>query len=134
MCITPGGSTFDLEALMAIAPNKHYVIWDHDAAPVVLNEIQDLRGLAVTTQTRSWESEQQLQLKDASASLKDVRSSTLASCVSAVMNQTQPPPCHGTLRKSSRDSRRYSIMVNALEHLGTRLHDMSWGLELGFGQ
>ena len=36
------GATFFLEALMAISADKHYIVWDHDAAPVVLYEVQDL--------------------------------------------------------------------------------------------
>ncbi len=36
-----------VEALRAIAPGKHYVMWDHDAAPTCLWEVDDIlkRGI-----------------------------------------------------------------------------------------
>jgi hypothetical protein len=49
------GATFVLEALMAVCACKNYVVWDHDAAPTMLYEIDDLLTLTLRAQPRAWE-------------------------------------------------------------------------------
>ena len=48
------GSPFVLEALVAADPFKHYVLWDHDAAPTVLYEVDELRELLTQSSMVNW--------------------------------------------------------------------------------
>jgi hypothetical protein len=42
---------------MSIEVDKHYIVWDHDAAPIVLYEVCDLIDLVLQAQPHKWETQ-----------------------------------------------------------------------------
>ena len=48
------GATFVIEALFASDPTKNYVLWDHDAAPTILYELDDLAEVLLLSTPTTW--------------------------------------------------------------------------------